>query len=429
MNKRLGILWTLSLLITFYLGYSYKSQPLNITSLPKRSILQTNESVLKKPSTSVVASQQKSQAKSDINKVSRVDIIDVLAEMKVRLGTGVDMVGTAKAYHLVNSLSKQELNAALLQLQDTTNHADNFLLLSLLLSKNAEQDPQASMAYIEEHITSRQSKTALSMSIITIWSKKDALSAYDWFKSQDKSKRNSSMTLMPIFTELTKQDFQSAVDKLIELPKNSKGKYSAVRGMSLAFTSSTEFIELMDKTSDLADNRLNDTVIYSWASQNPHEAIEWIDTIVDNKERTRLQARVLPTWIRSEPMEAANWYLGIAEPDEKQSYANKISTHLSRIDPETAFHWLEQQTEIDQDKSTVNILNSSIYSDTDFVINNLHLVNNEKDLLKISSTLARTLERKNPKKATAFVEQSPLKEVLQKQLAKYRTYRENKSKG
>ncbi|WP_101230912.1 hypothetical protein [Colwellia sp. 75C3] len=434
MNKILGLLWTLSLLITFYLGYSYKSQSSELTSsnrsiLTENALLVDNENI---KNTVVTSSKKQTPHNNNTFKVAVVSMNETLDEIKSILGNGMDMASIAKAYNLINTFSKQELEQALAQLENTANDKENLSLLSILLSKYAEENVQASLAYIEEHLTSKKSKESVTLSVIRTWTKKDALAAYYWFINQNGSKgivANNSNVLNPIFAQLTKQDFQSAFDRLIELSHNSRSTYSAVTGMTKVFTTKAEFSELMERTNELADRRLKDNVVHSWVTRDPQEAIEWIETVEDSEERSKLQEKVLRSWIRSEPTAAANWYLDKAEPKVKQRYADNIIVKWSREDPETALNWLNQQTEIDQGQSTIKLLQSSVYGNTDFVINNLHLVSNDKDMLNISNSIHRSLARNNPKKAAEFVEQSTVKEALQKNINRYRKYKAKRDKG
>jgi len=344
------------------------------------------------------------------------------------LGNGMDLASIAKAYILINDFSEQYLVQALAQLENSASQPENLPLLSLLLSKYAEENPQASMAFIEDHLTSAQSKAAATMSVIATWSKKDALAAYDWFVSQKNNQgkgvnlTNSTMALHSIFSGLAKQDFHSAIDKLIDILEDSENNFFAVSGITNVLTTKSEFAELMDRTSELEDRRLKDSVINYWVTRDPQEAIEWIDSVDDSEERTKLQEGVLSSWIRTEPMEAANWYLGNAEPKEKQSYADKIVEKLNYGNPETALNWLSQQTDIDQDKSTTKLLKSSAYRHTNFAINNLNLLKNDKDKLDVSIRIHMTLERNNKKKANEFVAQSTIKDALQKRIEEYRKY-------
>jgi hypothetical protein len=435
MNKQLGLLWAISLLITFYLGYSYKPQSPEVVPAANHSTLTDNELLVdnKNIKTSVVTPS--SNQTPDTNEVIQATVLNInqaLDEIKLMLGSGMDMASIAKAYNLINHFSKQELKQALAQLEDKANQPDNLSLLSLLLSKYTEENAQGALTYIEEHLTSRKSKTAVTMSVITTWSKNDALAAYDWFISQQTYKgidANSSILLNPIFTGLTKQDFHTAFDKLIELPSDSRGRFSAVSGMTQAFTTEGEFSELMEKTSKLADRRLKYSVVHAWVTRDPHEAIEWIETVEKNEERSKLQEKVLSSWIRSEPMAAANWYLDSAAPKAKQRYADNIVVKWSRDDPEKALDWLSQQIGIDREESSMKLLRTAVYGNTDFAINNLHLLTNEKDILKISTSIHRTLERNNPKKAADFIEQSTVKEALQAKITRYQKYKANKAKG
>jgi len=434
MNKQIGLLWGASLLITFYLGYSYQPQSPILADEQGSSF---NDSMV---------NLQKSSRNNDINSVTQVhekniksknntpsntqttNINETLSKIKVILGNRMNMAGIAKAYLMISDFSQQDLTNSLTELESTANQPENASLLSLLLSKYAEKNPQRSIDYINENIISLQSKMAVMSSVIAVWSDNDPLSAYDWFISQNKyhdkapSMRTPPVGLYSIFSGLAKHDFHDAIDKLIETSNNSENNFMAVNGMVNVLTTKDEFEELMSRTSELEDVRLKNSVIYSWVRRDPQEVIEWIDSADVTEEKAKLQEEVLWGWMATEPTEAANWYLANAEPNKKQAHTDNIIGKWSMSNPESALDWLSQQTEIDQLKSTTKLLKSSAYKHTDFAINNLHLLGNDKDKLDVSISIHMTLERNNKKKAAEFIEQSSIKEALQKKITQYRNY-------
>jgi hypothetical protein len=437
MNKQFGLLWGSSLLITFYLGYSYQSvSPVQSVEINSPDNF-PNKSVIKFPAGNdniklVVQSEQSLHSKDNSPSHSQItNINEALSEIKLILGNGMNMAGIAKAYLMINDFSQQDLTKALEELENTANMPENSSLLSLLLSKYAEKNPKGSIDYINEHLTSPQSKMSAMSSVIAVWSDNDPLSAYDWFVSQkkyqdkDASLRSSSMGLYSIFSGLAKHDFNDAIDKLIETSSNSENNFMALNGMINTLSTKGEFEELMNRTSELEDVRLKNSVIYSWAIRDPQEAIEWIDSADVTEEKANLQKEVLWGWMATEPTEAASWYLANAEPNKKQIHADIIVDNWSSRNPEKALDWLSQQTEIDQLKSTTKLLKSSVYKHTDFAINNLSLLESDEDKLDVSISIHMTLERNNKKKAADFVEQSTIKEALQKKIEEYRNYRTN----
>jgi hypothetical protein len=438
MNKQLGLLWGLTLLVTFYLGYSYKTlsstESAEITSSAHHSIATENELLAdnKNVKRSTVTLDQ--NIKSNNNSATNVPVTNItktLGDIKSMLGNGMNIAGIAKAYIMISDFNQQYLEKALAQLENTANQPNNASLLSLLLIKYAEQNPQESMDYINSNITSQQSKSAATTSVIRVWSNNDPLSAYDWFLNQQKHQDKkgslpfSQRALHTIFSGLTKQDFHGAIDKLIDISSDSGNGFMAVYGMTDVLTKKDEFAELMNRTSELADIRLKNNVVQSWVKRDPQEAIEWVDSVDDIEGKAKLQKEVFSGWMATEPSEAANWYLSSAAPEEKQLYADKIIDEWGRFNtgtPEDALDWLSQQTEIDLEKSTTTLLKSLVYSNTDFAINNLNLLSSDKEKLDVSIRIHMTLERKNKKKAAEFVEQSTIKEALQKKIEEYKKY-------
>ena len=430
MNKLFGLLWLFSVLITFYLGYAYKSflfaSSAELSSSVTHSILPVNKSVVDNEiKTSLVSAQQKSPSKNIAENVTRAQITNMhetLSEIKSTLGNRMDMAGIAKAYLLLDNFSVQELAQALSQLESTANQSENIPLLSLLLNKFAEKNPHAAMSYINTHLTAVDSKMRATMSVVSAWSKNDALAAYDWYLSQQEQPDkkgffdNGSMALSSIFSELAKQDFHSAMDKLIDISADENSSYFAVSGIGDALTTENEFVELMARTSELADRRLKDAVINQWVARSPQEAIEWVDSVEDSEDRAQLQEEVLFSWMMSEPIEAANWFLTHAGPAEKQVYVDKVVDSWSWHSPVKALDWLSQQTDIDQSKATTQLLKSSVYGYTDFAINNLDLLSNDKDRLEVSHDIYTTLDKNNKEKAADFLAQSTIKKALQQRI-------------
>jgi len=85
--------------------------------------------------------------------------------------------------------------------------------------------------------------------------------------------------------------------------------------------------------------------------------------------------------------------------------------------------------QVDRDKSTLKLLKFSDFGNTNFAINSLDLLGNEKDKLAVSTRIYRTLERNNPKKAAEFIEKSSVKKALQKKITRYQKYQIDKVKG
>ena len=441
MNKALGLCWIVSLIITFYFGYGYNllfsasaTNSVNVIApdnserstfshsletafdLPKQD-LATTSNLDTEHHLSAIPSEPN-------NAPSNLNIDETLEEVTLMLGNGADLAGIAKAYMLINEFSQQDLLTALGQLESSANEQDSFMMVRLLLSKYAERNPRASLAYIDNNLTSSQANLA-TVSVIATWSKTDANAAYDWYlerkadTTSDNRGSNGNRVLRPIFAELIKQDFHGTIDKLIDISKESSRNISAISGIAQTLKSKEEFTELLSRTSELSNKRVQDTVVNYWVKRDPQEAIEWVDSVADVDDRAKFQEKVMSSWMRSDQTQAADWYIAKAAPENKQAYADKIVSRWSYVNPNKALDWLSGQAEIDQNKSTTKLLKSSVYRNTDFAIEHLDLIDNDKDKLSVSKSIYMALRRTNEEKTAQFIAQSSLKEPLQEWVEKY----------
>ena len=176
------------------------------------------------------------------------------------------------------------------------------------------------------------------------------------------------------------------------------------------------FIELLDQTKDLDNQKVKTSVLQNWVMRNPQEATAWVETIEDVDKKKKYNQQVLNGWMNSNPQEAAEWYLDKAE--DKQKAVDYVTQQWSWRNPTAAMEWTETQEGLDQQKSISNIIEWSIYQNPQFAISNLDKITDEKKQRKISERIYSQLKSQRKSKAEEFLASSSYKDHLTKKFSK-----------
>jgi len=424
MNNGAKVLWIVSVGTAFFLGYSSNHLVISEQTTPHRlfeqSKVEDNAAQLKEYSNFKKVNKVEnlttpSMEKPDLNKL--------VGDLKSFLGGGeiyFDMVSIAKAYGLIENLNKDELLDTLNLMKDDLTKPSNMQLLSLLVGHFASFDPIEAIRITDEFIDSPQANTVAMMSVLSTWVKEDPVSAYYWYvdpnNGHDSNGAYSSFELHVIFNGLASYDANGAFDKLSELGSTGMNINMAVMGFSRSLENKEDFIQFIERSGELDNPNVKNSLISSWVSKRPSEVIEWSQAIEDQEQQNKMQSTIFTTWSSVEPENAANWYIKKASADEKQSHANKIIQMWSMNDPNAALTWLDQQTTFDTEKPITELLTSSTYSNPKFAMDNLERLTNDKDKANISFSIYQSLERISTKKAQEFITSSPYKdEIIEKQ--------------
>ncbi|MCJ8270341.1 MAG: hypothetical protein MJK04_13180 [Psychrosphaera sp.] len=442
MKKQRSILWIASLVIAYFVGYNTKSLPApndpqlgyeQSDSLDK--VNKTGVDANKATAITRLTMTQKTNSTATNSTATKKPpvVSDVLEALKSLLGNGgqsIDMAAIAESYNLIKKLTEQQLIDALTQLKGDLNNPNNLTPLLLILSQYAQKNPQRSVEFVQDNMSSTRSKMVAMSTIIQSWAKNDPLAAYDWYMTTKENNDSNGLLgkhaagLSSIFQGLAKRDINDAIEKLADLTGDTLGLSAAVSAMTGELTDKAEFTDFIAKTSEFDDKSARDGAIRTWAMKNPQEMTDWFDTIDDSQDKTALQEKALAGWMMTDPKNAADWYINTAEEKNKQVNADKIVSKWSQSNPEATLQWIGQQAGIDAQKSTQKLLESSAFFQPEFVNNNLELLANVKDKVTISVLLYMAYDRNNKKKAAEFLKQSPYKDELNKTIELYKSYRE-----
>jgi len=421
MNNGVKILWLVSLGAAFFLGYSINSTKTTDKNNNTQIIEQTKFNDTHIQSQDNIPLEKATELeKTNATIIVKPDLDSLLSNLENLLSgknSSFDIASLAQAYSLIEELSEDELLATLNLMKGKLNKFKNAKLLSLLVGRLATFEPLAAANFIRDNVDSSQVKMRAMKSVMSSWAKDDPISAYYWYMDPNNNYASdntfSSDGLLSIFKGLAKQDIDDAFTKLTDLDNSEMNTRIAAIGISQALENKEDFILFIERSDELDDKNIKNSIISNWVLKNPLETIEWSESIIELKQQKRMQSNIFMNWSRADATKAADWYLGMANESEKNLHAGKIVAMWDMREPNAALNWLDQQTSFDTQEPMVKLLKSTYYFNTKFAMDNLERLNSDKDKIDVSYGIYQSLKMKSTKKSAEFLLSSPYKEGIE----------------
>lgn len=425
MNKSVTILWGLSIGVAFVLGAL--SQNYNSKNLEQKNVGNISLTVKKESTRQADTAKAKSTNEQgsdytfiDATPVKKTQAADIAKQLEKVLSGGylsANYESIAQAYLLVENLSEKELINVFNELTTSQHNDRKINIISLILSRLSLSNPVEALALIESSDLSVQSNTIAMSAIIASWAKTEPLSTFDWYMNNNNSTfegMTKTSSLASIFYGLANKDKVAAFDKLIEL-SNDYEQTMAITGLSLTLETAKEYETFLSYSSELDDKSVKQKLLRTWGRKNPKEAISWTEQLENLEEKYSSQQAIYSSWSYSSPREAADWFINTANDDDRKSaLVSKVIDSWATHNPNSAMEWLEMQPNINAEKHKAELLAQSVYANTEFAIEHLPSLSNEKNKLELSSNIYRHLIRNNDDNAENFLSSSEYKEELKK---------------
>lgn len=428
--KKVMLLWPLTVLIAFYLGYKM-AVPSDTSKLVEMSADLYTDTGL---SENRVSENKQSSIQDTLTQVTPTEKVvdtsasdspleDIVLQARSLMGTNryfLDFKGVASAYNLVQKLNEEELKRVLLENFSEGGNAQDANILAILISQYAEYNPQGALDFIDANIESPNAKLLSTISAIKAWTNADPERAFGWYQTQKfNAKRQGLMSgvsnsLAIIFDGLAKQDIDLALANLYTLQDGGRDLQMAMLGLANALTEKAQFAELLSETQDMGNKQLRSSILSVWGTQNPTEIGDWLDNEYLGEDKHELRERAMSTWMLSEPLSSAEWFMQNATAENRQASVEKVVEQWSLSSPQGALEWLLSQQEIDFDSALSTLLIESSFSNSDFVMNNLELLEDKEQKEEIAFNLYLSLKHKSEKQAEEFKNNSPYSAYIRK---------------
>ena len=212
-----------------------------------------------------------------------------------------------------------------------------------------DSHPREGIRLAEKHLEPKERQAVVSRGIKS-WAKQNPNGAFAWALSQeDKSMITGSMPYEKVFPK-REMDATLMYNDLAESMNND-----------YAVASVEHYLHNQDKIRFApgkhgAKLRQTANVVGEWASDDPHAAQAWLETLPENPARNILQIRALSEMVKTDAASTVQAFEGLPPKLQKSAVTN-IARNWNRIDRDSARAWAESITNEDVREIAMSITN------------------------------------------------------------------------
>lgn len=392
----------------------------HISNSPR--VATSQETALSKSPTHNIAFVEQKQ-NQDENQSTRNQVINMFKGVY-----GQDLASIAAAYNLIINMSEDDLLSDLEYLKAYANDPEYSVTLSLYLDRYASIAPYKALIFALNSIKSPQSREGAINIALSKWSQKEPALALDWYNgNREELPSRFSPILSGIFANMAMKSKDLAIQLLQDYTDDRTELSLAISGITRNIKESGDFIDLLDKTAYLDSSSAQRSILNAWLRANPNGTLDWFSELPESIKKDKTEDLIFSSYMNDNASNAADWYLSRAESDRVQASAEKIIEYWSLSNPKDALEWVSRQTDIDAQQATKKLLMSSTYTDPSFVIDNLHLLESNRDKSDASTQIFAALKLESNEKAQMFFEDSPYQKEILKFETTMREYKKNKN--
>jgi hypothetical protein len=196
----------------------------------------------------------------------------------------------------------EEIEGAIRELNELPPDIDTYVARFFLYSQLADDDPEASLARLEQSGTDAMGGMAAE-SILSSWAGQDAeaAAAYLMTRVDDNGELKDAerRQARSIANEWARTDPEAAMEWSLQLDKDARGPAAG-------------------------------SVLGRWANQNPAAAVAFVEGAEAGDQRKAMMAQVAGQWARSDAPSALAWAQGLDEEERKGAVANVLGSWAQR---------------------------------------------------------------------------------------------------
>lgn len=420
MKIAIPLFWIITVTLAFVVGQQFSTNHSAVSeSTPNRN--EQNLALTHMPDSEQTVPLFPTPTEPQLDNVPASSVDEVISQIKTLLGDNFSMHfgNIAKAYSYIQSLNDEQIVEALDLLRANADDAKYSQTMLMFLSRYAETSPQAAISYIQDNIRSNGIKTQAQMAVLGVWAQTQPLEALEWVKSARNSNtmRGFDANLLPIFSNLAKQDLQLAFNELTTLSETN-GLQMAVLGIAQSLSNGSQFAELIDQAEEFDNKKITRAVLSAWTTKNPQDTLDWFYQLDESPRKQELEQAIFDSYIFTKPEEAADWFLAQAPVQQIQTRTDQIVERWGAQNPQAALEWVNKQVSIDSQQTVKKLFNRAVYSHPDFVQENLELLSSTKQKSDILFRVYLTIQRESQKRADDFLSSSAYKNEINDKLAK-----------
>ena len=246
----------------------------------------------------------------------------------------------------VRGINPGELEATLAEIRMGFLHegAEGRLLAHLLLTRWAQEDPEAALASLR---AGSKQTTQDAQAILAVLARTDPAQASAWLSDQDnaiaRNPKQGYLLARTIGLNWSTVDAEASMAWAAGLPEHLRaGAYSGVLG-TLVEKDPARAARIASELPPTDRASVIGEIAERWALNSPEEALAWANSLEGSERRNSL-TEALGAWTRQDPQAAAGYLEGLPAPEQAEHVANVART-WSREDPANAAEWLGAQPE------------------------------------------------------------------------------------
>lgn len=163
---------------------------------------------------------------------------------------------------------------------------------------------------------------------------------------------NRFASLTRLLSDLSPENLDAVLQTFNEIPmrNESRQEYQMLMYAWAAFDpqGALKFVEENANSRSLNSNVLLKPLVSSWASNNPEETLEWLNSLPENERQdNNLLSGLMEGWAVKDPYAAAGYLQENVEPGKnREMLVGQIASHLFKQDPLEATKWAESHTDL-----------------------------------------------------------------------------------
>lgn len=284
---------------------------------------------------------------------SRPSVEKIMSQFKALMRQGGlqnPLIGL-KAMTLLAQIPPEDIPKALELAREVEEVQQRMLLHMVLLSRWAESDGPAALAYAEEHLDGGAPMMEMvKMGVISSWAQSDPEAAWKWFQT-DRSEESGgllggrSMPVMGLFSAMGSRDLDQALGRAQELdsPEERRMALAGIFQSASDDESRQKLLKAVDALPDAGERQqARQMIVSQWAMMEPQKALEYAGTLSPD-ERRQVSRSLTPALMMMNPREGAAKLMELADDSTRgETYEQVVSVWVN-TDPNAAGQWLGEQ--------------------------------------------------------------------------------------
>lgn len=339
--------WFLSLLLAFQGGRKQEQSAANL----RQQAHVTDESTAS--DAAARASAARSGRGGAVTAVATGNLKQIIGQLKQLSGGGMmNPSSMMKMFALIGQIRDEDIQPALKLAGEMKEQQTKMMLTMALLSRWAETDGPAALAYADEHFAEQmQMKQMGMMGILSSWAETDPDAVWQYLRgdgkeaSENAGGMGASFRYMSVFSSMARKDPQMAFRHLRDLT-DPQERQMAMTGIAQGVTDLESAKAMMEHVSRELEGsnrtQLMGQILGQMSMYDGSQAKELI-AAMDAKEKKEVLQQSAPMLMMQDPRSGADFLVSQSAPEDRANAYQRAVQFWAQQDIKRTGEWLEQQ--------------------------------------------------------------------------------------